>query len=176
MSVRLEFVGLAEGATFETRGVESLTLTFEGIQGDRHAGLTMRANVRQKHVPRGLVLRNSRQLSLVSVEELEETAQALGLSRLAPEWMGANLVVSGLSSFTQLQPSTRLLFESGACVAIDGLNTPCVLTGGAVARACDDPSLKHRYVKAAMGKRGLVGWVEAEGVIRRGESVTVVPR
>jgi hypothetical protein len=176
MSVRLEFVGLAEGATFETRGVEALNLTLEGIQGDRHAGLTMKANVRQKHVTKGRVIRNSRQLSLLSVEELEAIAHALELPRIAPEWLGANLVVSGLSSFTQLQPSTRLVFESGACVAIDGHNVPCVLSGGALARACDDPTLRHRFVKAAMGKRGLVGWVEAEGLIRRGESVTVVPR
>lgn len=136
----------------------------------------MKAGVRQKHLKKGLIVRNSRQLSILSLEELALTAQALGVARLAPEWLGANIVLSGLSSLTQLAPSTRLVFESGTSVAIDGDNEPCVISGGAVARALGDQSLKSRFVKAAMGRRGLVGWVEAEGVIRQGESVTVVPR
>ena len=174
--IRLEFLGLADGATFETRPVPELALKFDGIQGDRHAGPTMKSGVRQTHLPRGTLIRNARQLSVLGAEELAGIAAELGIPRLAPEWLGANLVLSGVSELTAMAPSTRLLFPSGASVVIDGDNDPCVISGGAVAQGAGDPSLKQRFVKAAMGRRGLVGWVEAEGVIRQGESVTVVPR
>lgn len=176
MSPRVEFLGIADGPTFETRSVGSLTLTFEGIPGDRHAGLVAPAGVRQKHVARGTPIRNARQLSIVSVEELARIAQALSLGRLEPQWLGANLMISGLNSLTQLAPSTRLKCSSGAIIVIDGDNDPCTSAGGAVERATGVIGVRSAFPKAAMGLRGLVGWVEREGVVSVGDTVTLVER
>jgi hypothetical protein len=174
---RVEHLGIADvPGEFVTRAIDEVTLTFEGLPGDRHAGLTLAAGVRQKHVPRGTVLRNARQLSLVSVEDLAHVAHALALPRLDFRWLGANVCVAGLPDFTRLAPSTRLVFESGAVVVVDGENEPCTKAGRAIVAGAGCPDAVARaFVKAAHRRRGVVGWVEREGAVRVGDAVTVVP-
>jgi MOSC domain-containing protein YiiM len=175
--MRVEFLGLADVAgSFQSRAVERLELTYAGLEGDRHAGLTSPAGPRQDYLDPEVVVRNSRQLSLLSLEELAATAAALGLARLEPTWLGANVVLSGAAALTATGPSTRLLFPSGAVLVVDGDNAPCTKSGAAVARALGDPSLTFRYVKAAHRRRGLVAWVEREGPICLGDEVTAFPR
>ncbi len=176
--MRVEFLGIADGDTFVTRSIDQLLLTFEGIPGDRHAGLTRKSGVRETHLPRGSLIRNARQLSLLSLEELAQTATALNLEVIPGHWCGANVVFSGLEGLTQLPPSTRLVFPSGASVVIDGENLPCTQTGRSIAERAPTPTpaLASRYVKAAMHRRGLVAWVEREGQIRLGDLPTIHPR
>jgi MOSC domain-containing protein YiiM len=176
--VRVEYLGIADSpGEFVTRAVDVLELTFAGIAGDRHAGLTMKAGVREKHVPRGTIVRNARQLSLVSLEELADVARALALPRLDYRWLGANLCVSDVVDFTQLKLSSRLIFESGAVVVVDSDNEPCTKAGKAIVAAAGCASnVAEDFVKAARRRRGLVGWVEREGLVRVGDRVTVVSR
>lgn len=162
---------------FVTRPIELTVLSFAGLEGDRHAGLTRRSGAREKHLPKGTELRNTRQLSLVSVEELSRVASALGLPALDFTWLGANLLLRDAPSLTACPPGSRLVFPSGAVLAVDGENEPCRKAGGAIVRAVKgDPALASRFVKAAHRLRGLVGWVERPGVIRRGDCVTLVSR
>ncbi|MEW5741382.1 MAG: MOSC domain-containing protein [Myxococcota bacterium] len=176
--MRVEHLGIADApGEFVTRAVEVLQLTFAGVVGDRHFGLTMEAGVRQKHVPKGATLRNSRQLSLVSLEELADIARALGLPKLDYRWLGANVCVSDVDDFTALPASTRLVFESGAVVVVDSENEPCTKAGRAiVAGSSGAASLAQDFVKAARRRRGVVGWVEREGPVRVGDRVTVEKR
>lgn len=175
--MKVTFLGIADQpGSFLTRSVHQLTLGYAGIEGDRHAGLTAPAGVRQEYLDPEVVVRNTRQLSLVSAEELAATAQALAVPFLEPAWLGANLCLDGAPALTATGPSTRLVFASGAVVVVDGDNAPCKLTGAAVARALEDPSLQSRFVKAAHRRRGLVGWVEREGLVRVGDEVTPFPR
>jgi MOSC domain-containing protein YiiM len=159
-------LGIADApGSFVTRTVTDLLLTLGGIEGDRHFGLTMKAGVRQKHHALGAEIRNARQLSLVAVEELAEIAARLNVPEVDWKLLGANLVLEGLSQLTQLAPSTRLVFPSGACVVVDSENDPC----SKPARALQLPD----FVKAAMHKRGLVGWVERAGVVRANDPVAI---
>jgi MOSC domain-containing protein YiiM len=175
--MRVTFLGVADQpGSFLTRKVEVLALSYAGIEGDRHAGLTARAGVRQDHLDPDVVVRNSRQLSLVSAEELAAAAGALGVPRLDPSWLGANVSLEGAPGLTATGPSTRLVFRSGAVLVVDGDNAPCTSAGGAVAAALGDPSLRSRFVKAATARRGLVAWVERVGTIRVGDAVEVFPR
>jgi MOSC domain-containing protein YiiM len=161
LSARVIAVGVADAAdSFVTRALNEAELTLEGLPGDRHFGLTMKAGVRQKHHPPGTVIRNARQLSIVSVEELREIGAEIDWRK-----MGANLVLEGVEKLTQLRASSRLLFPSGAAVAIDSENKPCTKAGREVGMA--------DFVKAAMGRRGLVGWVERTGVVRVGDEVAI---
>src|SRR3954452_11149033 len=73
-----------------------INLTWEGVEGDRHAGLTRRSDSRTPHYRRGTEIRNTRQVSLVSAEELAVIADRLGMLRVLPEWLGANLTVAGI--------------------------------------------------------------------------------
>ncbi len=174
---KVTFLGTADQpGTFLTRPVSRLDLTYAGIEGDRHAGLTAPAGVRQEYLDPEVVVRNTRQLSLVSAEELAAIAQALAVPFLEPAWLGANLCLEGAPALTATGPATRLRFPSGAVLCVDGDNAPCKLTGTAVARALDDPALASRFVKAAHRRRGLVAWVEREGALQVGDEVQVFPR
>jgi len=179
LSLTVAALGVAlEPGSFITRGVEQVELTFEGISGDRHAGLYATAGARQKHHPRGTTLRNARQLSALAIEELAEIAQALELPEVRFEWLGANILFRGFPALTRVPPSSRLLFPSGACVAIDDENLPCTHPGQVLQQQFPlVPQLTSRFVKAAMKKRGLVGWVERPGELRVGDvAKLIVPR
>ena len=160
---------------FVTEPRERLELGFEGIEGDRHAGLYASANVRQKHHPKGTQIRNFRQLSILGVEELDQVRRSLELPELRAEWLGGNLLLQGVAALTRLPASSRLLFPSGACVAIDDENEPCINPGKVLARQYPDrPNLASRFVKEAMGLRGLVGWVERPGAVLVGDAIRIV--
>ena len=176
----LTFVARVEGVfVVETEAVEStpkdeIHLTYAGVVGDRHEGLVRPSGAREPWYPRGTKMRNERQLSMLSVEELAEVAGDLRLPSLPAEWIGANLSLSGVPHFSRLPPRTMLMFPSGATIRIDGDNGPCRISGRSIlAHHPDRSDVEFGFVKAAMGKRGLVGWVEREGAIRRGDEVKV---
>ncbi len=158
-----------------SRSVEQLTLELTGIDGDYHSGLTAKATVRQRWVPRGAQIRNSRQLSLVSLDELAQTAAALDVPSLDWRDYGANLCFSLAPKLTALAPGTRLVFESGAIVVIDGENEPCTKTGKALSAQLGR-DVRAKFVKAAWHRRGLVAWVERPGVLNLGDEPRLVPR
>lgn len=159
-----------------SKAVEMLHLTYEGIQGDRHGGLTRAAGGREPWYPRGTEMRNERQLSIVCAEELAAVAQSMGLGRIAPEWIGSNIVLSGVPSLSHLPPRSLLFFEDGATLKIDGQNAPCRFAGDSVAEHYPDHDarkLASSFPAHAKGKRGLVGWVERPGAVKVGQTVTV---
>lgn len=151
---------------------QTIALTLAGVEGDRHAGLTMSSGGRTPHYPQGTEIRNSRQVSLVSVEELEMVAAAMRVPLIAPEWLGANVLLAGIPSLSSLPPSTRLFFESGAVLVVEGENGPCTIAGAEIQAAYPQvDGLARLFPKAAIHKRGIVAWVERAGSIAEGDSV-----
>jgi MOSC domain-containing protein YiiM len=127
-------------------------VTFEGFEGDR----------------------NSRQVSILSEEELAEVAAALGIPQLKPAWLGANLLLSGIPSLTLLPPSTWLRFPQDAALVFTAGNSPCTDTGQAIQD--QNPTVRGlttRFPQVAVHKRGIVAWVERPGKIAPGDSVRV---
>jgi hypothetical protein len=174
IEARIEGLYWAPGSDFVSTPRDPLPLTYGGIPGDNHFGRLRKSGAREPWYPRGTEMINERQLSILSSHELDEVAGALGLSQLAPEWIGGNIVLSGIPNLSHLPPRTLLMFESGATVRIDGDNGPCRHAGRAIVRHVPDrPDLEFGFVKAAKYKRGLVGWVEREGELRVGEIVRV---
>jgi MOSC domain-containing protein YiiM len=154
--------------------VDAVEVTWEGFVGDKHFGLTMKSNSQQKPYPKGTEVRNVRQVSIVSVEELQTVAANLSVPRVEPAWVGANLLLSGIPDLTRLPSGSRLHFEGGVGIVIEGENLPCTTAGGCVQQQFPDrPGITSAFPKRALGKRGLVAWVERPGVIRTGESVLV---
>ncbi len=159
-----------------SKPVEAVTVTLDGFAGDRHAGPIRRADARVPFFPRGTIIRNTRQISLIAEEELAALAAALGVLTVDPGWLGANLVTRGLPQLTALPPGTRLFFLDKATLVVAGENEPCVQPGRTIAQHYPDvPKLAPRFVKAALGRRGLVAWVERAGTIRAGDTLTVMP-
>jgi len=172
---------MAAETDFVSKPVEVLPLTYEGISGDFHAGLTRKSGGREPWYKRGTDMRNERQISILSVEELAQIAAGMGAETLEAGWIGANLVLEGIPHLSYLPPRTLLFFDGGVTLRIDGYNAPCRLAGGMVAKHMDvdaggrdfsetDEALAFK--DAAHMKRGLVAWVEREGEIKPGEGVT----
>ncbi|MEM6461890.1 MAG: molybdenum cofactor sulfurase [Pseudomonadota bacterium] len=164
----------ATGKTFATRAVESLPLSFEGIDGDHHSGMTRRSGGREPWYARGTEMRNERQLTILCSKELAAVANEMGIAEIRPEWIGGNLTIDGIGDLSMLPASTLLFFEGGVTLKVDFQNAPCKIAGGAIA-ACfperDETQLSLSFVSAAKRRRGLVAWVEIPGVIHMGETV-----
>ena len=162
----------ADNDTVNSRQVDDVEVTFEGFAGDRHLGLFAHADVRYaKQYKKGTPIRKTRQVSMLSVEDLAQIASNLDVERIEPGWMCGNLVVSGIPKFTELPPSTRLIFSSGAAIVVDNENQACSFVGRIIDQHC--PGTKPHFVAAARNLRGLVGWVEREGHIRVGDKIAL---
>lgn len=170
----LETILIADGADFVSRPIIAATLSFAGLAGDIHAGPTRPACSRMPWHPRGTPVANTRQLSLLSVEECAEIAELLGVAAFDPGLIGANLVVSGVEAFSAVAPATRLQFPSGATVFITEENGPCRQAGRKLAEAFDRPDLEFDFVRAAKHRRGLLGLVEREGPVAPGDSFKII--
>jgi len=172
----VEMIGLAAASdTLASSPVTDVEVTFEGFTGDRHAGLIRAADGRVQHFPRGTPIRNTRQVSILCPRELAEIAKRMQIDRVEAEWLGANLVISGLPSLTALPPGTRLVFPAEATLVVEGENLPCIHPGRVIAGHYPDrDGLASRFPRAAMHLRGLVAWVERPGRIRVGDRVTVL--
>lgn len=149
-----------------------LRLTFSGVDGDVHSGGTREADAREPGFPRHTALANLRQISLVSTEELSEIAERLNIPLIDPKWLAANIAIVGAGPITQWPRGTIVRFPSGAAIYITDINSPCRLAAKLIARqGGHSDNILAGFVKAALGRRGLVGLVYAEGVIRLGDAV-----
>ncbi|HEY0214059.1 MAG TPA: sulfurase [Paenirhodobacter sp.] len=148
--------------------VDQLVLDFAGAVGENHSGLTRPAcsRVSAQH-PKGTEIANVRQLTILSQEELAETAFAMRIPQLLPDWVGASIVLHGLPDLSHLPPSSRLQGPDGATLVIDMENQACVLPGRVIEQI--HPGAGARYKPAAQGRRGLTAWVERPGVLLPGQ-------
>lgn len=147
-------------------------LTFAGIALEEHGGLTRLSCSRVlSQYPRNTEIRNTRQLSILSAEDLDEIARKIGLEHLDPALVGASLVVSGIPDFSLIPPSSRLQVSSGATMTVDMQNRPCHLPAPVI----DEEHAGHGkgFKTAAKGRRGVTAWVEREGPVALGDSVTL---
>jgi len=149
-----------------------LKLRFDGIDGDCHAGLTRPSDSRTlRQYPRDTPIRNVRQLTLLAREELADIAAIMEIPEVKPEWIGANLVTSGIPDLTLLPPSSRMQFPSGATIVVDMENEPCRYPAEILEK--HNPDQMVGFVKAANHKRGITAWVEREGDVRLGDEITI---
>lgn len=157
-------------ASLKSHALQDAHASFAGFEGEAHAGLTRPSDSRVlSQYPRGTEIRNVRQFSVVSAEDLAEIAQKMDLPEVPPDWMGASVVVQGIPDFTYLPPSSRLQTQDGTTLVIDMENRPCNL----VARVIEDEvaGFGKRFKAAAEGRRGVTAWVEREGPLRVGDTI-----
>lgn len=151
---------------------QAVDVTLDGFPGEDHGGATRAScvRVRSQYTP-GTEIRNTRQLSILSAEELAQTAAAMGLERIDPAWVGASIIIEGIPDFTHVPPASRLMSDSGVGIAIDIENRPCIYPGKEIEAEAE--GFGKLYKPAAKGRRGVTAWVEHGGHLAVGDVLTL---
>ena|SRR3989344_3578386 len=171
----ISFLGVAIDAdTLLSRETNTLPVSLRGIETDKHRGFTRASDSRVKYCKKGTEIWNSRQISIVSYGELVEVAKAMGLPQIMPQWLGANICISGIPNLSSLPPSSRLFISGNSPVLyITEENLPCIHPGRLIRSYYPNKrGLEKLFPRAAMNKRGLLAVVERPGIFIKGEEVT----
>jgi len=156
--------------SIRAQSIQSLELAFAGDENARHHGVNRPSCVRVKNLyPTGTEIKNVRQLSILSSEELDQIIAAIDLDDLDPGLLGASLILRGIPDFTHVPPSSRIQAPSGLTLTIDMENRPCNLPG----REIEAEAKGHgkAFKKAAEHRRGVTAWVERPGKLTVGDSL-----
>lgn len=151
---------------------ERISAQLEGLEGDRHGGFIKPADARDSGIARGTPVRNWRQWSAVSVEDLRVIAQNMSVPYILPDWLSANVCFSGMDDFTKIAAGANIIFPSGAILHVEGENAPCVGPGRKIQENFKQASA-GLFPKAAMGLRGIVGVVYCAGEITVGDTALI---
>ncbi|WP_103258040.1 MOSC domain-containing protein [Tabrizicola aquatica] len=170
---QVTYLGLVRdrAASLASAQVDEIVADAGGAVGDSHHGIDRASCMRLSLVyAPGTMIRNTRQITIVSDEELAEVAQIMGIAQVSPAALGATIRLCGIPALSLLPPSTRLLFSSGAALVVDLENAPC----NHPARLIDTPATGHPgFRQAAAYRRGVCAWVERPGLITANATVTV---
>ena len=171
---RVVWLGLVRDreAGLASEAVERVAVSYGGFDGEAHGGLTRPACSRVKlQYPRGTEIRNTRQISIVSAEDMAAIADAMGLAALDPRWLGASMVIEGIPDFTRVPPSSRLIFGNGTGLVIDMENAPCKYPAELIESL--HPGKGLAFPRHARGRRGVTAWVERPGSIGLGDTAVL---
>lgn len=137
-----------------------------GVEGDAHAGVTVKHRSR---VARDPTLPNLRQVHLIHAELFDDLADR-GF-RVAPGEMGENITTRGVDLLA-LPAGTRLRLGEAAVVEVTGLRNPCGQLNGlrpGLMNAVLERSADGGLIRLA----GVMGIVLASGAVAAGDTVAV---
>ncbi|MEL6648651.1 MAG: MOSC domain-containing protein [Pseudomonadota bacterium] len=159
-------------ASLRSSPESSIAFDFAGPVGEAHGGLTRPSCSRVlTQYPRGTEIKNTRQICIVSEEEMAAVAAQIGVDEFNPAWAGANVVIRGIPDFTHIPPSSRLQGAEGCTFTVDMENLPCMLPAPVIEE--DAPGHGQAFKRAAKNRRGITAWVERPGSLRLGEAIAL---
>lgn len=158
-----------------SREIPEGEITFEGLVGDCHSGMTLLTHGHHPEFPKGTKIRNDRQFTILSVEELNEVAMTLQIPSLDVSWLTGNLLISGIKNFSVLPYGTRFVFSNGVILSCSGENNPCSHPARITQSHYPEvDGIARDFVKAAIHRRGIVAWTVHPGTIHPGERFHIV--
>ncbi|MEX0350438.1 MAG: MOSC domain-containing protein [Paracoccaceae bacterium] len=159
---------VAAGGSLRAQSVDHLNMGFSGLSGERHSGTNRASCSRVRNLyPEGTEIRNVRQFTILSQEEVDTIASEMELDALDPALLGANVVIQGIPDFTHIPPSSRLQGPSGVVLTVDMENRPCILPGKEIEAV--SPGRGAEFKPAAKDRRGVTAWVERPGGLALGD-------
>ena len=161
-----------ETGTIRSGSTDRIDLDFDGQAGARHAGVNRASCTRVRNLyTEGTEIRNVRQLTILSAEQLDEIAAEMDLDTLDPGLLGATLVLRGIPDFTHVPPSSRLQGPSGLTLTVDMENRPCLYPAREI--EAEQPGHGAAFKPAAKTRRGVTAWVERPGSLALGDTMTL---
>ena len=161
-------VSQSRGHNFSKPNVLSIRLVAGlGVEGDAHAGVTVKHRSRVRRDP---TQPNLRQVHLVHSELFDEL-RGKGFA-VTPGDIGENVTTRGIDLLA-LPTGTKLRLGESATVEITGLRNPCTQLDGIQAglmQATLDRDANGELIR----KAGVMAVVTAEGEIRPGDAVALV--
>lgn len=112
---------------------------------------------------------NVRQISIVSQEDIERIALAMGISEFNPQLLGPNLVVTGCNDFAYVPSSSRLQSDHVTTLIVDMKNYFCHQIGMTI--ECDLPKHGKAFKQYAKVRRGITAWVERPEKLALGDKI-----
>lgn len=158
-----------------------------GPQGDVHVG-SMRplsghdgVFINTSDRSAGNPVFNWRTWTALSREELDQVESAMD-ALIPPGCLLENFIVSGIPEFSKLAPTTRLVFQQPhgdgfmrPILAVWEENTPCKGVGQRLEDLYGRAGMKDAFKSLAKNKRGVMGFVLAQGIVKVGDTVKVYP-
>jgi MOSC domain-containing protein YiiM len=161
---RVVAVHLSDRHAFSKQTQDAITLVEDyGVEGDAHAGATVKHRSRVRRNPDE---RNLRQVHLIPQELLDELD-------VAPGALGENVTTEGVDLIA-LSAGTRLRLGADAVVEVTGLRNPCVqiekFRTGLLSRV-----IGHDADGSVVRRTGVMSVVLSGGVVRPGDPLVVEP-
>lgn len=141
-------------------------LTALGVEGDAHAGATVKHRSRVAKNPSAP---NLRQVHLIHAE-LHDELRSAGFE-LAPGQMGENVTTRGVDLLA-LPTGARLHLGDTAIVEVTGLRNPCAQLDG-IKPGLMAATLGHDERGGVIRKAGVMAMVRVGGEVRPGDAVRV---
>lgn len=152
---------------FSKQGEASITLIEGlGVEGDAHAGVTVKHRSR---VARNPAAPNLRQVHLIHAELFDELA-ALGFA-IRPGDMGENVTTAGIDLLA-LPVGTILRLGAAAEIAVTGLRNPCAQLDK-FAPGLTAATLGRDAQGGLIRKAGVMATVRRGGVVAPGDGIAV---
>ncbi len=174
-TARITWLGVVreDAGTLRSEPLDKVEATLDGFPGEAHGGATRPSctRVKTQYPKRGTSIRNVRQLTILSAEELAEIAAKMEMEYIDPAWIGVSMIIEGIPDFSHVPPSSRLMAPSGAGIAIDMENRPCIYPGREIEKEAE--GFGKRFKPAATDRRGVTAWVEYGGGLAVGDELTL---
>ncbi len=180
--------GLVSSLAINGEQVQKVMFGLDGPVGDNHAGFERRLSghdgdyIKTSGLVKGAQVFNWRSWTGLSLEEMVGVEQALGYN-IPVGCLLENITISGIPSFSKLEPGTRLIFPAHvsrdrmtqAILAVWEENGPCRTVGERLETHHGIEGLKTRFIREAQNKRGVMGFVLSAGSVSLQDRVLVYP-
>lgn len=138
----------------------------QGVEGDAHAGVTVKHRSRIAGDPSQP---NLRQVHLIASETIE-ALKAHGFA-VYPGAMGENVTTLGIDLFA-LPRGARLQLGEGAVVEVTGLRNPCVQLDSFAPGLMEATLLREQDGRVSL-RCGIMGVVVESGEVRPGDAIEI---
>jgi MOSC domain-containing protein YiiM len=139
-----------------------------GVEGDAHAGVTVKHRSRRKKNPD---LPNLRQVHLLHAELFDELA-AKGFT-VGPAEMGENVTTEGIDLLS-LPLGARLRLGGSAVVELTGLRNPCFQIDNNIGKGAMAATLEKAADGSLIRKSGVMAVVLEGGEVAAGDAIEIV--